>query len=96
VWHLSDMSVKKRGCSCHFDGLKRLEYRGYDSAGIAVCGNSEGLQIRRAEGKLRNLEEVIRSGQSTATYGIGHTRWPRMDAPPKKTPTRTAIAPAAS
>ena len=42
------------------EGLRKLEYRGYDSAGIAVCGNGEGLQVRRAEGKLRNLDEVIR------------------------------------
>jgi len=57
------------------EGLRRLEYRGYDSAGIAVGSAGHELELRRAPGKLRNLEEVIRQHPLHGTYGIGHTRW---------------------
>jgi glucosamine--fructose-6-phosphate aminotransferase (isomerizing) len=58
------------------EGLRRLEYRGYDSAGIAVGSPScSTLEVRRAPGKLCNLEEVLREHPLDGTFGIGHTRW---------------------
>lgn len=56
------------------EGLKKLEYRGYDSAGIAIL-NGEDVQIRRVKGKIKILEESLREEKLTGTYGIGHTRW---------------------
>lgn len=62
------------------DGLKRLEYRGYDSAGIATISNGQ-LERLRAEGKLVNLEEKLKQNSLQGKVGVGHTRWATHGVP---------------
>lgn len=58
------------------DGLERLEYRGYDSAGIAVISDDKKLRVKKSKGRLQVLRDMIRGGKSIeGTVGIGHTRW---------------------
>ena len=67
---------KKKVVPVIIEGLRRLEYRGYDSAGIAVGSPScPKLEVRRAPGKLANLEEALREQPLQGSFGIGHTRW---------------------
>ena len=64
----------KNAVSVIVEGLKRLEYRGYDSAGVAVLQDGK-LQVRRAAGRIKTLEGILRERPVTGSLGIGHTRW---------------------
>ena len=67
---------KEQAAPILLDGLERLEYRGYDSAGLAVLGGKRGLQVKKSKGRLSVLKALTDNGRSlTGTLGIGHTRW---------------------
>jgi len=63
------------------EGLRRLEYRGYDSAGIATLDDDGGIRVRKAAGRLARLEALVRDDASDASIGVGHTRWATHGAP---------------
>ena len=65
---------QREATSLILDGLRRLEYRGYDSAGLAVV-NADGIEVRRRPGKLSVLEMVVQNHPTSGTTGLGHTRW---------------------
>ena len=71
---------KNRAVPVLIDGLKRLEYRGYDSAGLAFFENS-GLIIKKTKGKVRDLEELLKNSSYSGTAGIAHTRWATPGVP---------------
>jgi len=58
-----------------FEGLKKLEYRGYDSTGVAVISDQAKIHTEKSEGKLTNLRPLLKNLPATATVGLGHTRW---------------------
>ncbi|HWG93750.1 MAG TPA: glutamine--fructose-6-phosphate transaminase (isomerizing), partial [Mycobacteriales bacterium] len=72
---------EQAGLDVVLDGLRRLEYRGYDSAGVAVLSDAGGLRVERRAGKLANLEKAVAGADLSGRTAIGHTRWATHGAP---------------
>ena len=83
---------KQKAASILIEGLKRLEYRGYDSAGLSVISREFGVETIKAVGKVANLENKINGRDIGGTAGIAHTRWRRMANLAIKIPIRIPIA----
>ena len=71
---------EKQALPILIEGLKRLEYRGYDSAGVAIW-NGSGFEVRKKAGKVKDLESTWRKGSVNSTVGMGHTRWATHGVP---------------
>jgi len=78
------------------DGLRRLEYRGYDSAGVALLDGSGGMQVERKAGRIENLEKLLGDTRHRAAPAWGTPGGPRTGRPPTGTPIRTRTARAGS
>ena len=66
---------KKKAYPILINGLKRLEYRGYDSAGVALLNDNGELDVYKTKGKVSDLEEFVKDKDTSGTVGIAHTRW---------------------